>query len=304
MTLSSSLSTALRCLTWAAIAFGVSLLAVLMTIQRCISTDICPHRRLKHEDEPTKCRFTFTKVREHNLECAFGCCKCIALAEISVYGSSAGSTSLTKLNVSSVSNPGGRSPPGEGPGSAVDGQVSTKLVDKSFAADFAPGPEGYSVLELELERVPHDLSVSAYSLVTADDAPWRDPVEWGVRCWSSQGLELADAQSLLGSAAPSAALAAFSTRRPSASARSAPAASFEWGPPIHRRGLPLRRAAAGVSRRRVGDRLRRSVLYGRRHGGMPADGLVRSRRAASACPALASACGLVRLGGGREQPWR
>lgn len=208
---SSSLSTAVRCLTWAAIAFGVSLLAVLMTIQRCISTDICPHRHLaaNDEDEPAKCRFTFTKVREHNLECAFGCCKCIALAEISVYGSSTGSTSLTKLNVSSVSNPGGRSPPGEGPGSAVDGQVSTKLVDKSFATGFAPGPEGYSVLELELERVPHELSVSAYSLVTADDAPWRDPVEWGVRCWTSQGLELADAQSLLGSAAPSARLASL-----------------------------------------------------------------------------------------------
>eukprot|EP01065_Artemidia_motanka_P011950 TRINITY_DN1651_c0_g1_i1.p1 TRINITY_DN1651_c0_g1~~TRINITY_DN1651_c0_g1_i1.p1 ORF type:complete len:1035 (+),score=275.07 TRINITY_DN1651_c0_g1_i1:178-3282(+) len=71
---------------------------------------------------------------------------------------------------------GGDSPQGEGPGSATDGDFSTKW------ADFTAAP-------LEV-RFPHPTLVDSYSIVTANDMPERDPYRW-VLTGSDDGAEWA-----------------------------------------------------------------------------------------------------------------
>ena len=171
------------------------------------ATEATQHSRGRHlletSKEPApKCRFTFTRVREEKDQCAFGCCKCVQVAEIEVYGSDPAGHSV-RLNVSAVANPSGLSPVGprghgtvDGPGGAVDGLRSTKWIDMAFPKGFAPGPHGYSVLEIELEDAPLDSPLSSYAVISGNDAEWRDPLGWTVRCWTYGGLELADVREL------------------------------------------------------------------------------------------------------------
>ena len=136
----------------------------------------------------SKCRMTFTQVREERRQCAYGCCKCVQLAEVAIFGVDPTGRHV-RMNVSSIANPGGRSPPGQGPGSAVDGDMHTKWIDMALPEGFAPGPFGSSVLEMTLATEGTPLS---YSFTVANDAEWRDPVGWQVRCWSSDGAEFMD----------------------------------------------------------------------------------------------------------------
>ena len=125
-------------------------------------------------------------VREDKEMCAFGCCKCIQLAEVSFFAAG------RLLNASSVSNPGGCSPPSQGPGSVIDGSIDTKWVDMSLPKGFPPGPRGYSALEIEIDPID-DATLLSYSFSTANDATWRDPLAWTVRCWlPGGGSELFD----------------------------------------------------------------------------------------------------------------
>ena len=147
------------------------------------------HRRLVApvgaSDACGKCRITFNQVREDKRQCAYGCCKCVQLAEVSFVATERSTGRELPLNVSSIANPGGRSPPGQGPGSAVDRDVHTKWIDMALPEGYSPGPFGSSILELEFEPPPNaaDLQLSAYSFTVANDASWRDPVGWHVRCW-------------------------------------------------------------------------------------------------------------------------
>ena len=70
------------------------------------ATEATQHSRGRHlletSKEPApKCRFTFTRVREEKDQCAFGCCKCVQVAEIEVYGSDPAGHSV-RLNVSGL----------------------------------------------------------------------------------------------------------------------------------------------------------------------------------------------------------
>ena len=158
-----------------------------------------PQRRaLASDDATTKCRVAFSQVREDKEMCAFGCCKCVQLSEVSFFAGE------QRLNATSVSNPGGRSPPSQGPGSAIDGLIDTKWIDMSLPNGFPPGPEGYSVLEVELADSEGGASITSYSLTTANDAIWRDPAAWTVHCWLPDGAELSDTRDEASASMPEA----------------------------------------------------------------------------------------------------
>ena len=189
---------------------GVAILLCLEGVRLCEDSKNCPNARRRLTLEPLqrlladdafmrssqKCRFEFTEVREDKRQCAYGCCKCVQLSEVIVYDAE-----HTALNVTSIANPAGRSPPGQGPGSAADGNAKTKWIDFALADGYPPGPRGMSVLEIEFDSASSGLSVAEYELFTGNDAVWRDPVAWSVRCWTNaatprdgvpQWLELVD----------------------------------------------------------------------------------------------------------------
>lgn len=183
----------------AAVACAITLLAVVYATlgAKCTrrktscSAAMMRSRRLavpSRTASPTtqKCRFNFNEVREDRAMCAFGCCKCVQLSEVRLYASTHdGADERVLLNVSSIANPGGRSPPAQGPGSAADLSTATKWIDLGFPANFPPGCSGSSTLEIEVDA-PDGLAVSAYEFVSGDDASWRDPTSWSVRCWASE----------------------------------------------------------------------------------------------------------------------
>ena len=158
-------------------------------VRRQLAERIIPRNKARNIEPAQKCLFTFTEVREDNAECSYGCCKCLQLAEVRLYGRSAcgqrgacTGSGMIPLNVSAIANPAGRSPPSQGPSMVADGSLETKWVDLGFREGFSPGRAGSSVLELELDT---DDPVRAYELVSANDAAWRDPTSWSVRCWTS-----------------------------------------------------------------------------------------------------------------------
>ncbi|KAL1518631.1 hypothetical protein AB1Y20_002919 [Prymnesium parvum] len=120
-------------------------------------------------------RFRFSRVRHASRECSLQEVQLFALGE-------------DPVPISHVANPGGSSPPRQGPANLADGELSSthsKWVDLNMAA------AGSSTLELTLAS-PQPLR--AYTFWTANDNPGRDPTAWQVFWATPRGWLLADEQ--------------------------------------------------------------------------------------------------------------
>ena len=84
---------------------------------------------------------------------------CVQLAQLCLFA-----TDGQPVRIRAVTNPGGRNPHGEEPANIADGSATSKWLD------FNKQPLVCSLHE------PH--SIAAYSIVTANDNPNRDPVRW------------------------------------------------------------------------------------------------------------------------------
>eukprot|EP00964_Phaeocystis_antarctica_P104475 scaffold69582_cov58-Phaeocystis_antarctica.AAC.7 len=85
---------------------------------------------------------------------------CLQLARLVAYGADG-----EELQLVDARNPGGHNPTGEAPAKALDGSAHTKWLDTNKGA-----------LECRIASGP--TKVTRYALVTANDAPNRDPVRW------------------------------------------------------------------------------------------------------------------------------
>jgi hypothetical protein len=73
-----------------------------------------------------------------------------------------------------VTNPGGMNPEGEGPSNLIDGDTSTKWLDRNFNVDETQ-TTGHAVIVIDAGE---SLSFDGYQWATANDELGRDPVSW------------------------------------------------------------------------------------------------------------------------------
>ena len=102
------------------------------------------------EAEVTFLRLVVTRTRHTNDD--------LQLAQFIAYGAEG-----EELQLVDARNPNGRNPSGEGPANALDGSAHTKWLDSNKG-----------MLECRIASGP--TRVTKYTLVTANDAPGRDPV--------------------------------------------------------------------------------------------------------------------------------